>query len=540
MNLVSPSQSDKLAHLDHAPDKRSQAYLLLFVILILGCAVVRLAFLQHFPRQIHNDESATGMAIAAFMAPQGAWALKGSSFGGHPNFGFWLSSIPSQLTGVITLWNIRVAGAIIGLLSLLTFSLAVRDSMGRGISLMFLLLSLPFHLHVHYSRTAFQYNHALLAAGVFFWAAVRLFKCPSRLNAALVGASIGVCLLVYPAAHVLPLALLGILCTLFMFPPRNHRLASCAFPRISLGWLYAIGGFVLVFGLQLHEWIAGGYQSRASSHFILSPGSRRHLEAASGHPLTSLEIIVNSFWSTLKFFYLEDSGGQYSFRGAPLDMLGAILASVGLIVLLYRALARDFMALMIIISSCLTIAGSSLMLGSNFSPHLVLFALFIPLSCAVGLDLLVRPVARRRIYLGAFIVVSIGCWWAWWNYNYYILNMARNSKGRHVWVLNLPVDTFSVRSINNFTSAAEPFGESFYHLVYPKSKRAFTPVASAAEGYAIFTANRAAGLCPCLLLVDDSQASEFEQNLRDAGVQFTAIAGTFYDPKLNSTAFFVP
>lgn len=540
MNASTPPKSHDSTQPDFASAKRSRVYVWLFIILILGCAAVRVLFLQHFPRQIHNDESAIGIAIAAFMTPQGPWALKGSSFGGHPNFGFWLSSIPSQLTGVITLWNIRIAGAILGLLSLLAFSLAVRDALGRCTSLLFLLFALPFHLHVHYSRTAFQYNHALFAAGIFFWTVVQVFKRPSRLNAALVGVSVGLCLLVYAAAHVLPIALVGTLCILFMFPPRNPCSTAYKLPRISLGWLSALGGFALVFGLQLYEWITAGYQSRASSQFILSPGSRKHLEASVGHPLTDLEIFVSSLWNTLKFFYLEDSSGQYSFRGAPLDMLGAILACLGVFVFVYRTFARDFMALITIISACLTIAGSVLMVEANFSPHLVLFALFIPLFCAVGLEVLLRPIARKHLYLAAFIAFSIGCWWAWWNYNYYTLNMARNSKGRHVWLLNLAVDTFSVRSINNFSSEDEPFGESFFQLVYPNSKRAFTPVTSASEGYAIFAKNRAAGLCPCLLLVDDSQAPEFERMLKDAGAEFSFFAGTFYDPKLNSTAFLVP
>ncbi len=350
------------------------------------------------------------MAIAAFMRPDGPWALKGSSFGGHPNFGFWLSSIPSQLTGVITLWNIRIAGGVIGLLSLLFFSLAVRDGIGRGTSILFLIFALPFHLHVHYSRTAYAYNHALLAAGLFFWLVVRLFKFPTRLHATLAGVGVGVCLLVYSAAHVLPLALAGTLLTLFIFPPRSPTLTSHSFPRVSLGWLCALGGFLLIFGCQLYEWITAGYQSRAASQFILSPGSRRHLELSIGHPLTDLQIFVNSFWNTLKFFYLEDSSGQYSFRGAPLDMLAMTLACVGLVVFVYRAFNRDYISLMVIFSAILTVAGSMLMVEANFSPHLVLFSLFLPLSCAVGLEALLRPITRRHLYLASTIVLPLGCW----------------------------------------------------------------------------------------------------------------------------------
>ena len=534
------SQSNIPARSDAQATKRSREELWLFIILIVGCAAVRILFLQHFPRQIHNDESATGMAIAAFMSPDGPWALKGSSFGGHPNFGFWLSSIPSQLTGVITLWNIRLAGAAIGLLSILFFSCAVRDGIGRGTSLLFLLFALPFHLHVHYSRTAYAYNHALFAAGLFFWVVVRLVKFPSRLNATLAGIGVGACLLVYSAAHVLPIALAGTLIILFMFPPRSLNVARFPFPRISWGWLCALGGFTLIFGLQLHEWITLGYQSRATSQFVLSPGSRKHLELSIGHSLTDFEICLNSFWNTLKFFYLEDSSGQYSFRGAPLDTLGEILACGGLAVLLYRAIARDFISLMVIVSAILTIAGSMLMVEANFSPHLVLFALFIPLACAVGLEAALRPLARNHIYVAAIIVVPIGCWWAWWNYHYYNENMARNSRGRHVWLLNLPIQTFSVRSISNFTSEGEPFGESFFQLVYPNSKRTFSPASTAQEAFATFKTNRTSGLCPCLLLIDDSQASEFTQTLKNAGATFTSFEGIFYDPKLNSTAFLVP
>jgi hypothetical protein len=480
------------------------------------------------------------MAIAAFMGPRETWALKGSSFGGHPNFGFWLSSIPSQITGVITLWNIRIAGAIIGSLSILFFSLAVREGIGRGTSLLFLLFALPFHLHVHYSRTAYAYNHALLAAGLFFWLVVRLVKFPTRLNALLAGASVGVCLLVYSAAHVLPIALMGTMVIRYIMPERRLNEPSPVYPKLSRRWPYLLIGFLLIFGLQLHEWITSGYQSRATSQFILSPGSRRHLELSIGHPLTDVQIFVNSFWNTLRFFYLEDSSGQYSFRGAPLNTLASVLACGGLVILLYRAIARDLMSLMVILAAVLTVAGSMLMVEANFSPHLVLFGLFIPLACAIGLESIVRPIAYKHTYLAALVVLPLGCWWAWWNYNYYLDNMARNSRGRHVWLLNLPIDTFSVRSITNFTGLEEPFGESFFELVYPKSKRTTTPASTAAEAFATFTKNRSSDLCPCLLLIDDSQASTFAQMLKESGAPFSPYEGTFYDPNLNSTAFLVP
>jgi hypothetical protein len=519
--------------------KQSLLYWLAFALLVAACSAARMAYLEQYPPQIHNDESATGIAIRVFLAPDGPWALKGASFGGHPNFGFWLSSLPSKLSGVITLWNIRFAGAVMGVLSLALMALAVRGAFGRNASLTFLLLAFPFHLHVHYSRTAFAYNHALLAAGFFFWAYVRFWRLPTRINAILMGVGVGLCMLVYSAAHVLPPALIGVFLVQWLCKiSRTSSVRLSARRSLSL-FAFVVLGFLMIFGAQLHEWITHGYASRAATQMIFSPGSRKHLEASVGHSLTDLQILSHSFWSTWKFFYREDSAGQYSFRGSPIDIVGAVLALCGLVVLCARAVTGNMMALLAIFSAALTVAGSIMMVEANFSPHLILFALLIPLAMAIGLDTLLKPVSRVSGVLAFVVAVGLGAWWSMWNADYYQRNVANNSKGRHVWLLHLPIDTFSIRSIANLTAKPEDLGESFFELIYPGSKRINRPVNDVLEALNTLKVDRGAGQCPCLLVVQSTLSESFASSLRSEGINFEELRGTFYNSELNASAFVV-
>lgn len=514
-------------------------YGVLFVILLIASGIVRTVNLAEYPLQIHNDESATGIAIRVFLTPNGPWALKGSSFGGHPNFGFWLSSIPSQLAGEITLWNIRFASAVMGVMSIVLMALAVKLAFGGRAALLFLVFAAPYHLHVHYSRTAFAYNHALLAGGLFFWSFVRFGRYPSRINATLVGASVGVCMLVYAAAHVLPPATVAAFVMAALIKKTrgmqiNQSVAKC----LSLG-AFMLLGFLIVFGPQLHEWIFHGYSSRASTQMIFSPGSRKHLEASVGHKLTEWELISNSFWQTWKFFYREDSAGQYSFRTRPIDLVGAALALCGLIVLCVRAIKGNMMALLSVFAAILTVAGSMMMVEANFSPHFVLFALLTPFAMAVGLETILQLLVRGRAVWTFIIALAVGSWWSWWNFNYYQRNMENSSRGRHVWLLHLPIDTFSVRSITNFSAQPEDLGESFFELIYPGSKRANRPTADAKQVAAAIAQDRAAGLCPCLAVVQSELSGQVTESLRSEGVAFEEFSKTFYNSALNSSALLV-
>lgn len=510
-----------------------------FVLLILCCSLLRLLYLTEFPPQVHNDELATGVWIHAFQQPSGPWALKGTSYGGHPAFGFWLSSIPSKLTGVVTLENIRVASGVLGILSLVFMGLAVRDGAGRRASLLFLLFALPFHLHVHYSRTAFQYTHAIFALAVFFWIAVRFWRAPSYLNTMLLGLGIGLCLLVYSAAHVMPLALAATLVIRRVFPPHPEPLPTTSISAIACMCVCACGGFVLAFGLQLHEWILHGYGSRASTQFILTPQSRAHIESSVGHSMTDVEIFVDSFWRTLRFFYSGDSAGQYSFQGSPLGVVGASLASLGLIALLHRALARDFLSLLTILSAAGTVAGSMLMVEANFSPHLVIFSLLMPLAMAIGFDVVARPLSRRWLPIAVVIAIAIGAWWSWWNYNYYLKNARDDNNRPYTWLLLLPIDTFAVRSLQNFTSYREDLGHEFFHSVFPHATRANHEIDDIQRAFASLTETRAQGQCPCLWVVNHSDAPTFAESLTSHAISFQVFRRKFDSLKLDLSAFLI-
>jgi hypothetical protein len=154
----------------------SLAALTCIVLLAVG-VIARSAYLSHFPMQVHADESSSVVeGVSKFVVGEGGWALHGSAFGGHPNLSYWLTAILGRIVGELSLWSARLGSALSGSLSLLLFTLFVWQVFGRRVGLFFLVFAVPFHLHVHYSRTAFPYIHAVFFAALVSLAFARFTK----------------------------------------------------------------------------------------------------------------------------------------------------------------------------------------------------------------------------------------------------------------------------------------------------------------------------------------------------------------------------
>ena len=492
-------------------------FILGFVLLIVASAVVRLPYLSHYPPQVHNDEAATGTYIRDLVR-SGGWAMYGSTWG-HPNLNFWISSIPTKLTGETSVWTIRLMSAIGGVLSLIFFGAAVALLSGRRASLLFLLFAAPFHLHAHYSRTGFIYNHAVLSISLTTLIFATVVKNPTPIRLVMLGLSLGLAILVYPVTQVLPLALVGAAVAPYMLTTWNPITACLQCFQNMKATALVLLGFLLGCGAQVTFWLQYGYESRVRSQFFLLPDPRKHLEGVMREPSSPLAIWWFNIKQTALFFYKGDLAGQYGFFEPPLASPLAGLAIVGVLVMITRAFKSDRFSIFVLLTSIGTFVGSTILVEGDFSPHLIVFGLYLPLFCAIGCDFVWSIIRVNHPIVITPIMLGVGAWWALWNFKYYEENVTRWKQYRVTYILNLPIDTKSVRSLISLSKHPESLGESFYTLVFPNaSKHILKP--SPDDSQIILDIGESAGL-PVLAIVDPERASTVGAKLRDAQRKIT-------------------
>ena len=494
----------------------SHLYWVLVVLLALIAALTRTLYLNEWPIAIHNDESACAIhCVPPFLGSNPDAALWGfSRVGGHSNLGPWLSSLAVKLLGENTLWASRIAAATSGTISIILFTLFVLYGFGARTSLFFLVCVIPFHLHLHYSRTGFTYIHAVLFTAIVSLAFVRFARIPSKLNAFVIGAVLGLSVMVYSATQVLPGAVFIGTMAIFLSPTFRERYPKKRIISAFVLSSVAVLGLLTTLGAQLIYIYENGFSSRLKSQFLLNPDIVRHLQL--GEQASNLELFWYNFRQTLKFFYWQDGAGQYGFFGAPLEWCSGGLAIIGLCVLIWKGWLRDPIALFLLTMAALIIIGSTLVVEANFSPHLIAFSLLIPLGCALGWEAILKAVRLNSVVLVTVITAILVVVWAEWNWRYYS-ETTRRKVTRDMWILRLPIAQETVRQIINLSSEHAAFGESYYQLIYPQSERiAVIP----SDPMRQLSELLAAKSCPCLAIIDQANAEAVANSLRGAGRGF--------------------
>lgn len=496
------------------------------ILILVAAAVVRSVNLQRFPMQVHNDESA--MVIHGFRPmyqDPNSSILAGVSFAGHPNFGYWLSSLSSLLFGEETLWSLRIGSAIIGSLSLLFFGLFVINAFGRRTGLLFLLFASAFHIHFHFSRTGFHYIHAVFFTGLISWAFLMCVRSASLVWALVTGMFMGLGALVYPATHVLPAAMavawfFGKIDAPLLAPTVWHRFGR--FAKLVGAFLLGLGATL---GPQAVFAISHGFLGRLNATFLLHPHNIKHLsnELGTEFPTTGAVIWLN-LHRTLRYFYRSDSGEQYHFSQNPLPTWGSALAIIGLLILLRRCLKRDPFALFVASVGLFTVLGSTLMIEANFSPHLILFSLLIPLAIAVGWDFALSLARARNVAVASILSALIALAWTDWNWKFY-LDVVDPTKSRLTdtenWLLQLPIDTTKVTRLVNLSGRDINWAESYFELVYPAAEgirdQSGDPAPKALRMVSTKTG-------PVVFVINRNEADVVQQELTKAGQRIQRFA----------------
>ena len=504
----------------NAPQKgpSSHLYWVLVVLLALIAALTRTLYLSELPIFIHNDEAATAIYIVPpFLGSNPDAALWGfNNYGGHSNLGPWLSSLAVKLLGENTLWASRIAAATFGTISIILFTLFVLYGFGARASLFFLACVIPFHLHLHYSRTGFIYIHAVLFTAIVSLAFVRFARIPSKLNAFVIGAVLGLSVMVYSATHVLPGAVFIGTMAIFLSPTFRERYPKKQIISAFVLSSVAVLGLLTTLGAQLIYIYEHGFSSRLNSQYLLLPGSVAYWRSKLGEQASILEILWHNLLQTLKFFYWGDSAAQYGFFSAPLEWCSSGLAIIGLCVLIWKGWLRDPIALFLLTMAALIIIGSTLVVEANFSPHLIAFSLLIPLACALGWDAILKAVRLNSIVLVTVMTAILVVIWSEWNWRYYS-EIDRRHFNRDMWILHLPIAQETVRQIVNLSSENADLKESFYQLIYPQSERIAVIPSDPTRQLSELLAAKS---CPCLAIIDQANAEAVANSLRGAGRGF--------------------
>jgi hypothetical protein len=319
--------------------------------------------------------------------------------------------------------------------------------------------------------------------------------------------------MVYSATLVLPAALFVGLLALFC----SRRFSeSCSGKRIT-GSACVVGaivlGVLLTMGQHLYHISKIGFSSRLDSQSVLN---KIPLEQRGGF-LSHLDLVWESLQGTLLFFYQSDAAGQYGYLGRPLEVFSYIAAGLGLLVILYRCCRLDPNALYIVALAAATIVGSSLMIEANFSPHLIVFSLLIPLSCAMGIGALCQAVRLRSLLASGLLSVCLLVPWTIWNYSF-ISSRESRKYNLDTHILHLPIDRELVKTTVNYTPFYGDLTESFYKLRYPNATPIKVEVGDVPQQV---TDLYGAQKCPCLVIVTRTTAAAVAQRLKEDGRQFS-------------------
>lgn len=485
----------------------------LFVLLIAAATLIRVVQLEEVPAQLHNDEASSMTdGVAHFLKPPGGWALWGSGFGGHPNLSYWLSAIPSRLVGEASLWSLRMGAAISGILSLVFFALFVAKAFGRRSCIFFLIFAVPFHLHVHYSRTGFPYVHALLLCGAISLAFINFLQAPRAGTSLILGITLGLGALVYPATHVLPFCIIA---AIILGKPKHVKNISTRLKSGAKLLSAVLAGLLLTLTPQVVYSFMHGYSSRLSSTLIFHPHNIKHLAPLTEIPAaTVVDIAWFNFVRTLKLFYSCDEAEQYRFTESPLGIVIGVLATLGALVLAQRMLKRDTIATYLVAIAISTVVASGLMVEGPFSPHLILFALLIPLSCALGWESFLSYARCKQVGLATIATIAMTAYWTNWNWAFYnrVVDPYRSRIFNvETWLVHLPVERREVLQLINLTKKALSFGETYYDLPYPNATRKRLDAGNVSQLMQYISSTQ----CPCVVVLEKDTMKSAEAVLRE-------------------------
>jgi hypothetical protein len=436
----------------------SRAELSAMLIVLSAAAVLRVVVIESYPIALHNDEMSCLLEARNFIDSDRALFTVG--WLSCPRLGFFLSSLPMRVAGP-TLLTLRLSTAALGLLSLAATYLLVRRLFGARPAVLLLILTTPYHWHLHFSRAGFHNMQAVSCTtiGLLLFAVAADRRSPVLFGCA--GVVTGIGWQTYWGAWLTPLILAAWALTRFAVDRVDGR--------VVLKGLGVTMALFLVTLAPLVAFYAGSpiaLTNRPDAVSILSERSRPHMEAV--YRTTDLRIVMGmNAHRVVKLFVggAGDTSVQYGLQDRFIDPFVLPLFLVGLAYAATLLRAPGGQLLWIWFLGTL-IAGGVLTSDAPFSPRLTGVTPIVLLFPALAVDRLLRArwIAANRWLMSAVgaAVAALVVLSTWWNLHTTFVRYPSTSRfGNRDLIVRLAAKLGNVRTIVNF---AEP--EDFDHQAF--------------------------------------------------------------------------
>jgi len=434
-------------------------------VILLAATLLRVVALEDYPIALHNDEMSCLIEARGFL--ESRTALFNLGWFSCPNLGFFLTSLPMWILGP-TLLALRLGSAFLGLVSLFAAYLLVRRLFGVRPALLLLLLTTPFHWHLHFSRTGFHYMQAgsLTVAAILLLVVATDRRSPVLFGCA--GVVTGIAWQTYYAAWLIPL-ILGAWTVARLLSDREEG-------KIAVkGFVVTMVLFIVTLAPLLAYYVErpDGATARPNQVFLFSDHNREHVLASRGtsDPVELLATNAGSLWRFLAGT-VGDFSGQYGLMGRFIDPFLLPLFLAGLAYALTLVHHRGGQLLWIWFLGTM-ISGGLLTIDTPFSPRLIGITTVVLLFPALVIDRILGTawIADRRwrkaaatLVFGGVLVGS-----TWWNLHTTFVRYPKMSAfSDRDFIVRLASDLGNVKTILNF-SYPEKFDHQAYRSLLPYS-----------------------------------------------------------------------
>jgi 4-amino-4-deoxy-L-arabinose transferase-like glycosyltransferase len=448
------------------PRWRRSEFIVLAVVL-LAAAFLRVVAIESYPVALHNDEMSCLIEARGFLG--GSPGVFGVGWFNCPNLGFFLTSLPLRVLGQ-TLLALRLSSALLGLLSLIAIYLLVRRLFGVRPAMLLLIMTTPFHWHLHFSRTGFHYMQAASLTAVAIWLFVLAVDRRSPVLFGCAGVVTGIACQTYYAAWLIPIILVAWAIDRALSDRERGKTAVKGLV-VTIAFLVVTMAPLLAYYTEDSEYAT----SRPNAVFLFSEFNTQHLAHAYGTNNPGWLLVENA--RRLGGFFVGgfgDSAIQYGFQHQFIDpfLLPLFLCGLAYSLTLVRKPGGQLLWTWFLGT---LIAGCMLTIDAPFSPRLIGIAPIVLLFPALLIDWILshRWIGARR-WLSAGVTVAVAVLIvgsAWWNLQ---MTFVRYPKEHYYhardYIVRLALELKWVRTIANL-QVPEEFDHESYRALIPHIKR---------------------------------------------------------------------
>jgi 4-amino-4-deoxy-L-arabinose transferase-like glycosyltransferase len=437
------------------------------VTIMLAAALLRVVAIEDYPVVLHNDEMSCMMAARLFLG--GNPPIFGVGWFNCPNLGFFLTSLFLRVLGQ-TLFALRLSSAVAGLLSLVAGYLIVRRFFGIRPALLLLIMTTPFHWHLHFSRAGFHYMQAASLSTIVIWLFVLAFDRRSPVIFAASGVVAGIACQTYYAAWLTPFILVAWGISRGV-SDRSLRSTAAKGLGVTLLFLVITTAPLLVYYTSDEN----AAISRSRDVFLLSEHNQSHVAHAYGSNEPVRVLAINAVHLAGLFIGTTyDSCLQYGFRHAFIDPFLLVFFLAGLAYAATRY--RDPGGQLLWIWFLFTLAAGGLMtVDAPFSPRLIGIVPMVLVFASLFVDRILhldwfrhrRWRSTGAIALVALVIAGSASWNLYMTFVRYPKDYWYNQRD---FIVRLVLDLKHVRQIANF-DAKEEFDHEAYRALIPQIER---------------------------------------------------------------------